>query len=176
MHNYLPNWCAELSKNFKSPPLSKRIKGGGISLWLIKANSMQSYHSKSGPYSSVHWYCLHTQDAILISACMCQNKSSNNCDHWKKTCFKNVQKLGLNPLLRWLTTVCLRGFDRNAQHLFTVFSLHQCLQRAVMNERKQLSISNQHIRVPRWRAFNFAQVPFWCVLGMPSNSVIKSEF
>jgi len=89
-------------------------------------------------------------------------------------------RVGLNPLLRWLTTVCLRGFDRNVQQLFTVFSevfsLHQCLQRAVMNEQKQLSISNQRIRVSRWRAFNFAQVPFRCVLGMWSNSVIKTEF
>jgi len=46
------------------------------------------------------------------------------------------------------------------------------------NERKQkqLSISNQHIRVPRRRAFNFTQVPFQCVLVMPSNSVINAEF
>jgi len=52
----------------------------------------------------------------------------------------------------------------------------QCLQRTVMNEQKQLSISNRHIRVPSRRAFNFAQVPFRCVLVMPSNSVIKAEF
>jgi len=45
-----------------------------------------------------------------------------------------------------------------------------------MNERKQLSISNQHIRVPRWCAFNFAPVQFQCMLGMPSNSDIKVEF
>ena len=64
--------------------------------------------------------------------------------------------LGLNPLLRWLSTVCLRGFDTAV----TVFSLHQCLKRAVMNEQKQLSISNHHSWVPRWRAFNFAQVLF----------------
>ena len=57
--------------------------------------------------------------------------------------------MGLNPQLRWLTTVCLRGFDRNVQQLLTVFSLHQYLQRAVMNERKQLSFSNHHSRVPR---------------------------
>ena len=30
-------------------------------------------------------------------------------------------------------------------------------------------------RVPRWRAFNFAQVSFRCVLLMPSNSVIKKK-
>jgi len=64
---------------------------------------------------------------------------------------------------------------KNVQQMFTVFSLHQCLQRTVKNEQRQLSISNQHIRVPRWHAFSFAQVPFWCVLGMPSNSGIKAE-
>ena len=48
-------------------------------------------------------------------------------------------------------------------------------KRAVMNEPKQLSISNQHIRVPRRHAFNFAQVPFRCMLVMPSNSVINAE-
>ena len=59
---------------------------------------------------------------------------------------KSLARVGLNPLLRWLTTVCLRGFqfDRNVQQLLTVFSLHQCLQCIVMNEQKQLSISNQH--------------------------------
>ena len=62
---------------------------------------------------------------------------------------KVLLRVGLNPQLRWLTNVCLRGFDRNVQQMFTVFPLHQCLQRAVMNEQKQLSISNQHIRVPR---------------------------
>jgi len=45
------------------------------------------------------------------------------------------KKLGfVCPQLRWLTTVCLRGFDRNVQQLFTIFSLHQCLQGAVINE------------------------------------------
>jgi len=43
----------------------------------------------------------------------------------------------------------------------------------IMNEPKQLSISNQYIRVPRLRAFNFAQVPLRCVLGIWSNSVVK---
>ena len=43
-------------------------------------------------------------------------------------------------------------------------------------KKKQLSINNQHIRVPRWCAFNFAQVLFQCMLGMPSNSGIKAEF
>jgi len=33
-------------------------------------------------------------------------------------------RVGLNPQLRWLTSVCLRGFDRNVQQLFTVFPLH----------------------------------------------------
>jgi len=53
-----------------------------------------------------------------------------------------------------------------------------------MNEWKQRSFSNHHSRVglgtrlsrvPRWRAFNFAQVMFRCMLGMPSNSVIKNK-
>jgi len=72
--------------------------------------------------------------------------------------------------LRLLTTVCLRGFDRNLQQLFTVFSLHhgQCLQHAVMNNKAAFN--------SRWRAFNFTQVSFRCVLVMPSNSVIKAEF
>jgi len=58
--------------------------------------------------------------------------------------------------------------------LFPVFPLHQCLQCAVMNKPKQLSISNQHIWVPGWHLFNFAQVLVWCMLGMPSNSAIKA--
>ena len=37
-------------------------------------------------------------------------------------------------------------------------------------QTKQLSISNQHVRVSRWSAFNFTQVSFQCVLGMPSNT------
>jgi len=81
--------------------------------------------------------------------------------------------VGLNPQWRWLTSVCLRGFDRNVQQLFTVFPLHQCLQHAVMNEPRQLSISNQHIRVPRRHVFNFAQVPFRCMLVMPMLSMLN---
>ena len=56
-----------------------------------------------------------------------------------------------------------------------VFPLHQCQQRAVKDEQKQISISNQHIRVARWRVFNFAQVPFQCMLGIRSNSVLNSK-
>ena len=129
---------------------------------------------------------MQTIPVVLNSGLSVKAKSQNICHHStiKKTCFKKVQKLkkkvllrvGLNPQLRWLTSVCLRGFNRNVQQMFTVFPLHQCLQRAVMNEQKQLSISNQQIRVPRRRAFNFAVVPFRCVLVMPSNSVIKAEF
>ena len=98
---------------------------------------------------------IHKMHAIFIPACMCQNKSSNNCDHWKKKIVlqeteKNVWlRVGLNPQLRWLTTVCLSGFGRNVQQLFTVFSLHQCLQRAVMNERTNKRKYNHHSRVPR---------------------------
>jgi len=86
-----------------------------------------------------------------VPACMCQNKSSNNCDHWKKNVLQKgpdteKKKFGLGwdwtPQLRWLTTVCRSGFGRNVQQLFTVFSLHQCLQRAVMNESSyQLAIN-----------------------------------
>ena len=65
-------------------------------------------------------------------------------------------------------------FDRNVPQLFFVFSLYQCLQRTVKNEQKQISISKHHSWVPRWRAFNFAQVLFRCVLEMPSNSAIKA--
>ena len=59
--------------------------------------------------------------------------------------------------------------------LLAVLSPHQYLQRAIKNKQKQILISNQHIWVPRWRAFNFASVPFRCMLGMPSNSGIKTE-
>ena len=89
--------------------------------------------------------------------CKSQSKSSENYDHWKKNmCSKKVQKLkkknwlrlGLNPQPSWLTTnIVLTGI-----------------------QTKQISISNQHNWVPRWRTFNFAQDPFRCVLGMPSNS------
>ena len=60
---------------------------------------------------------------------------------------KLEKSLGLDPQLSWLTTVCLRGFVRNVPQLFFVFSLHLCLQRAVKNELKQISISNHHNRV-----------------------------
>ena len=76
------------------------------------------------------------------------------------------KKFGLVPQLRWLTTVCLCG----AVHCLLSTP---CLQCTVKNEQKQLSISNQHIWVPRWHAFNFAQVPFQCVLGMPVTVVSK---
>ena len=56
-----------------------------------------------------------------------------------------------------------------------VFPLHQRLQHAVKDKQKQISISNQHIRVPRWCAFKFAQVLFQCVLGMRNNSVVKAN-
>jgi len=42
--------------------------------------------------------------------------------------------VGLNPQLRWLTTVCILGFDRNVQQLFTVF-LVRC------NERTKAAIN-----------------------------------
>ena len=84
--------------------------------------------------------------------------------NWKK---KVWLRRGLNPQLSWLFVyVILTGMYHSK---WPVFPLHQCLQHAVMNERKQLSISNHH------SPFNFVQVPFQCVLGMPRNSVIKAE-
>ena len=47
-------------------------------------------------------------------------------------------------------------------------SLQQYLQRTVKNKAD--------INYQLWRAFNFAQVLFWCVLGMSSASGIKTEF
>ena len=99
-------------------------------------------------------------------------------------CHKNILQKetfwltrGLNPQSSWLTTVCLCSFDRNVPHTendsCSLSSLYTSAFN-IMNEPKQLSISNQHIRVPKWRAFNFAQVLFWCVFGMPSNSAIKA--
>ena len=76
-------------------------------------------------------------------------------------------------------TVWLRGFDRNAPQKMTsvpCLPSTSCLQHAVINEPKQLSISNQHFRVPRLRAFNFAQFPLRYVLRMQSNSIVKTEF
>ena len=52
-------------------------------------------------------------------------------------------------------------------------ALHQCLQHALKDKQKQISISNQHFQVPRWSAFNLVQVPFQCMFGMPSESVMK---
>ena len=54
--------------------------------------------------------------------------------NWKKVWLRR----GLNPQLSWLITVCLRGYDRNVWQLFPVLPLHQCLQRTVKNERKQI--------------------------------------
>ena len=56
--------------------------------------------------------------------------------------------------------------------------LHQCLQHSVKDKQKQMPISNQHFRVPRWRAFNFAQVPFRRMLGILKfkNMYAKVQF
>ena len=86
------------------------------------------------------------------------------------------QRLALNPQLSWLTTVYLHGFDRNVPQLIFVFFLHLYLQRAVKNEQKEIFISNYHSLVLRWHLSNFAEVPFQCMLGMPSNSAIKLNF
>ena len=115
----------------------------------------------------------------------CQNKSLWSLKKKSALKSKKVQKLkkreeswlrlGLNPQLSWLNTVYLRAFDRNLPQLL-FFSLHLCLQRAVKclqravkclqcavkNKWKQISISNHHSQVPRWRVFNFAHVPFRC--------------
>ena len=58
------------------------------------------------------------------------------------------KKFGIEPTAEVVDRCYLRGFDRNAQQLFTVFSLHQCLQHAAKNEQKQLLI-NHHSQVPR---------------------------
>ena len=59
----------------------------------------------------------------------CQNKISYNCNHWRENLVQKLKKgsarLGLNPLLSWLTTVCLCGFDRNAPQLFPTFNALQ---------------------------------------------------
>ena len=57
----------------------------------------------------------------------------------KKRCFnkgpetekKVWLKWWLNPRLSWLTTICLRGFDRNVPQLFPVFRLHQKYRLAI---------------------------------------------
>jgi len=90
---------------------------------------------------------------LYLPACV-KTKAKTIAITEKKKCPKKVQKLkkkvwlrlGLNPQLRWLTIVCVRGFDRNIQQLLTVSSLHHYLQHAVKNEQKHLSIiSNEHI-------------------------------
>ena len=150
------------------------------------------YHKRPLPllakwiaYSQAHLTCQYWCDANYASCAeqwlKCQSKSPKYVLHKKRASkrFRNSKKGlggGLNPQLSWLTIVCLHGFVRNVSQKITIFPLRQCFQRAVMNEPKQLSISNQHIRVPRWHAFNFAQVPLRYVLGMRSNSVVKTDF
>ena len=70
---------------------------------------------------------------------------------------KVLLRVGLNPQLRWLTNVCLRGFDRNVQQLFTVFPLHQFLFLSALPVR--------HWRVhEHWRP-----EPVWGVYHEPGN-------
>ena len=86
--------------------------------------------------------------------------------NWKK-------RFGLGWELRWLTTVCLRGFDRKVQQLFT---LHQRLQRTLKNEQKQLSISNHHSQVPRWRALVSLKSCFDACLECQVTLISKLNF
>ena len=59
------------------------------------------------------------------------------------------------------------------QECITAVPCLQCSQHNVKNKQKQILISNQHIWVPRWCAFNFVQILSWCMFGMPSNSGSK---
>ena len=100
---------------------------------------------------------LHVNTNVMMQtvlySCGLSVRTTCHLNQYKKMCFKKVQKLkkvclrrGLNPQMSWVTIVCVHGFDRNVA---LSFSLHQCLQYTVKNEQKQLSVSNQHFRVPR---------------------------
>ena len=67
---------------------------------------------------------------------------------------------------------------RNSQDFFVVFRTldHRTKLPLVWGSFRLASNSNHHSRVPRWRAFTFPQLPFQCMLGMPSNSAIKAKF
>ena len=119
-----------------------------MAIWIV-ANSMQSYCSKSGPYSSVHQYCLYKFKMQSAPACMWHNKSvitgkkkraSKRSRNWKKVWLK----VGLNTLLRWLTTVCLRGLTG----LFAVFSLHQCFHCAVIKNENSYQLAINIFKFP----------------------------
>jgi len=114
-----------------------------------------------------------------VPACMCQNKSSNNCDHWEKKC---TSKWSRN--WNWKKSLAYCGIEFAAEvvnHCLSTSFWQECTTavhrllptpRAVMNEWKQLSFSNHHSRAPRWRAFNFV---LRCVLGMPGNWIKKKN-
>jgi len=89
---------------------------------------------------------MQTMPVVLNSGLSVKAKAQNICHASKR--FRNKKKWlmwGLNPQLHCLSTWFWQ------ECVFPVFYLHQCFQHTVMNEPKQLSISNQHIRVPRFR-------------------------
>ena len=143
-----------------------------LSKWVIKGGGIMDHTHMCISIAGIH-KVLHASKQklkLLQSLIMKKKRALKRSRNWGEKF-----SLGLDCTHSWgrANHCYLRGFDgfvRNVQQLFTLSSLHQCLQRTVKNEPKQLSISNQHIRVPRWRAFNFA---LRCVLGMSSNSGIK---
>ena len=71
----------------------------------------------------------------------CQNKR-------KKKYFKGSEtekKSGIEPTAELVNHCYIRGFDRNVQQLFFVYST----QRTVKNKQKQIAISNLRSRVTR---------------------------
>ena len=104
------------------------------------------------------WYkqCL-TIDNCAKQWSKCQNKSPKHVPSQSK---KNV-------LQKHLEIEKKSGIPQ----LFTVFSLYQCLEHTIQSEKNQVSISNQYAQVPRSHVFSFAQVPFLCMLRMPSNKL-----
>ena len=115
--------------------------------------------------SNAAWIKCPTDKQLSVSF---KSWSKSNCTHRsqkKKTSSQKVQKLkkkyGLGgdwacswvgwPLLSmWFWQVCTTAVP--------VFSLPHCLQRNVKSKQMQMSIPGEHNLVPRWFAFNFAQV------------------
>ena len=78
-----------------------------------------------------YWHVLNSYLSVKTKA---QTIVITEKKNKKKRALKGVQKLkkslanrqGLTPKLSWLTTICLRGFDRMYTAVLC-FSLHQCL-------------------------------------------------
>jgi len=106
--------------------------------------------------------------SLMTNIQQCQSKSPKHVPSLYKK--KPASKKSRN---------CKKTFDRNVPQLMTAVT---CLPstpvpsaRCKGQTKAEMSISNQHFRVPKWRAFNFAQVLFLCVLGMLSDSVKKAD-